>query len=78
MELWAAIVGSVVLGFAAAILWGRYLAKRNGCDHLWCERPVKDVLYRKCMKCEATEVFSPDVSGWTAGNWDRIDKGQAR
>lgn len=69
-------VGGIATG-AGIIGWGVMLCRRDTCKHIWVERCDQSRLSRRCMKCEATEIFEPDASGWTAGHWDRVEtKGQ--
>lgn len=44
------------------------------CLHKWVQVGER----RACIKCPATEEFEPDVGGWTAGQWNRIDTEKGR
>lgn len=61
-----------ISGAISILAWGFWMKRRDNCSHIWSERSSENQLFRKCLKCEAVELFEPDASGWTAGNWDRV------
>jgi hypothetical protein len=40
------------------------------CWHAWAYNERR----RACIKCPATEEMEDDCGGWSAGQWNRIDR----
>ena len=53
--------------------WIKSLFGFGGYAHEWEEFQVKGTLYRGCVFCPRVEKLEPDVSGWTAGHWDKVN-----
>ncbi len=54
--------------------WIKSLFGFGPCAHEWEAFEVKGTHYRGCIWCDHLEKFEPDVSGWTAGHWDKFSK----